>query len=40
MREYREELDKDNWKQVYERLWEERNITANSETELIFTKLG
>lgn len=39
LRDYREDLDIENWQKIYERLWKFRDITANGSEELSLEKI-
>ena len=39
LRDYREDLDAEKWSCVYNRLWEQRNLTCNGEAELQIEKI-
>ena len=39
LRDYREDLDAEKWSHVYNRLWEQRDLTRNGEAELQIEKI-
>ena len=39
LRDYREDLELEKWNEVYNQLWEKRNIIENGEEELVLKKI-